>query len=243
MHSGSASSSVGWRSTKRRRVRLNRPEGLPAVPRPGFRLVRFEVLNWGTFHKHVWGLDADGNNSLLTGDIGSGKSTLVDAITALLVPRVNFNKAAGAAAGERSTETYFFGRYKAARGEPGLSSKPVSLRGPDSYSVLLARFYNEVLSQHVTLAQVFWAKGPQGPPSRVFVIADKPLSIKEHFAGFGADINTLKKRLRSMDQVELFDTFPPYGAAWRRRFGIDTEQAMDTFHQTLSMQSLGNLTE
>ena len=130
-----------------------------------------EVLNWGTFHKQVWGLDLGGNNALLTGDIGSGKSTLVDAITALLVPRANFNKAAGAATGERSLETYFFGRYKSERGEPGLSSKPVSLRGPDSYSVLLCRFFNEALAQHVTLAQVFWAKAPQGPPARLFVIA------------------------------------------------------------------------
>jgi uncharacterized protein YPO0396 len=214
----------------------------PGAPRPGFRLIRFEVLNWGTFHKHVWGLDAGGENSLLTGDIGSGKSTIVDGITALLVPRVNFNKAAGAAAGERSIETYFFGRYKAERGEPGLSSKPVSLRGPNSYSVLLARFFNEALGQHVTLAQVYWAKAPQGPPSRMFVIADKPLNIREHFAAFGADINTLRKRLRAMDRVELFETFPPYGSAYRHRFGIESEQAMDLFHQTISMKSVGNLT-
>jgi uncharacterized protein YPO0396 len=242
MRNGWANSNGASPSIERRQVRLNQLDLLSA-PRPGFRLVRFEVLNWGTFHKQVWGLDADGNNLLLTGDIGSGKSTLVDGITALLVPRVNFNKAAGAASGERSTETYFFGRYKAERGEPGLSSKPVSLRGPDSYSVLLARFHNEALAQHVTLAQVFWAKAPQGPPLRFFVVADKPLSIKEHFSAFGQDINTLKKRLRAMPQVELFDTFPPYGAAWRRRFGIENEQAMDLFHQTISMKSVGNLTD
>ena len=211
--------------------------------RPGFRLQRVEVLNWGTFHKQVWGLDLGGNNALLTGDIGSGKSTFVDAVTALLVPRANFNKAAGAATGERSLETYFFGRYKSERGEPGLSSKPVSLRGPDSYSVLLCRFFNEALGQHVTLAQVFWAKAPQGPPARLFVIADRTLSIKEHFAGFGADINTLRKRLRAMPQVELFETFPPYGSAYRHRFGIENEQAMDLFHQTISMKSVGNLTD
>src|SRR5260370_34490830 len=77
-----------------------------AVPlRPGFRLQRVEVLNWGTFHKQVWGLDLGGNNALLTGDIGSGKSTFVDAVTALLVPRANFNKAAGAATDERRLET------------------------------------------------------------------------------------------------------------------------------------------
>jgi len=78
---------------------LNQPDIPRAGARPGFRLVRFELLNWGTFHKVVWGLDLGGNNTLLTGDICSGKSTLVDALTALLVPRVSFNKAAGAAAG------------------------------------------------------------------------------------------------------------------------------------------------
>ncbi len=60
----------------------------------GFRLKRLEVYNWGTFDKRVWTLELDGKNSLLTGDIGSGKSTLVDAVTTLLVPaqRVAYNK-------------------------------------------------------------------------------------------------------------------------------------------------------
>lgn len=52
----------------------------------GFRLHRLEVLNWGTFDKRIWRFDLNGHNALLTGNIGSGKSTLVDAITTLLVP-------------------------------------------------------------------------------------------------------------------------------------------------------------
>ena len=66
--------------------------------RVGFRLHQLEVLNWGTFDKRVWRYNLEGRNGLLTGDIGSGKSTLVDAITTLLVPahRVAYNKAAGA---------------------------------------------------------------------------------------------------------------------------------------------------
>ncbi len=212
-------------------------------PRPGFRLMRLEMLNWGTFHKQVWGLDAGGNNALVTGDIGSGKSTLVDAISALLVPRVSFNKAAGASPGERSLESYFFGRYKAERGEPGLASKPVSLRDAGSYSVLLARFHNEALGQTVTLAQVFWAKAPQGPPARMYLVADAALSIREHFANFGSNIDRLKKRLRAMPGTETFDTFPPYASAYRHRFGIENEQAMDLFQQTVSMKSVGNLTD
>ena len=43
--------------------------------------------------------------------------------------------------------------------------------------------------------------------------------------------------------MELFDHFPPYGAAFRRRFGLDSEQALELFNQTVSMKSVGNLTE
>lgn len=76
----------------------------------GFRLMRLEVLNWGTFDKKVWTLALDGKNGLLTGDIGSGKSTLVDAITTLLVPaqRIAYNKAAGADAREPTSEVAWF---------------------------------------------------------------------------------------------------------------------------------------
>ena len=77
----------------------------------GFRLKRLEVLNWGTFSDQVWSLNLDGQNGLLTGDIGSGKSTLVDAVTTLLVPanKVAYNKAAGAEQKERSLRSYVLG--------------------------------------------------------------------------------------------------------------------------------------
>ena len=181
----------------------------------------------------------------LTGDIGSGKSTLVDAITTLLLPgnKVAFNKAAGAETRERDLRSYVLGHYKSERGEAGLSAKPVALRGHNSYSVILGRFRNEGYGETVTLAQVFWFREPYGQPSRLHVVADRPLSIREHFSGFGRDINSLKKRLRKLPHVELFDHFPPYGGAFRRRFGIASEQALDLFHQTVSMKAVGDLTD
>src|ERR1700737_2616667 len=54
-------------------------------PTTGFRLRRLEVFNWGTFDQRVWQLHVNGRNGLLTGDIGSGKSTLVDAVTHRLI--------------------------------------------------------------------------------------------------------------------------------------------------------------
>ncbi|MCX9158560.1 ATP-dependent exonuclease SbcCD, C subunit-like protein [Niveibacterium sp. 24ML] len=212
--------------------------------RVGFRLQRLEVLNWGTFDKRVWRYPLDGRNGLLTGDIGSGKSTLVDAITTLLVPshRVAYNKAAGADARERSLRSYVLGHYKSERNEVTGSARPVALRDASSYSVILGVFRNEGYDQAVTLAQVFWLKDPQGQPARLFVAAERALSIADDFSGFGSDIQTLRKRLRGSG-CELFDSFPPYGAWFRRRFGIEHEQALELFHQTVSMKSVGNLTD
>jgi uncharacterized protein YPO0396 len=210
----------------------------------GFRLKRLEVLNWGTFDARVWSFQLDGRNALLTGDIGSGKSTLVDAVTTLLVPahRVAYNKAAGADTRERTLRSYVFGYYKSERNEVTGTSRPVALRDANSYSVILGVFHNLGYDQTVTLAQVFWMKEPQGQPARFFVGAERELSIAEDFANFGADIAQLRKRLRAA-KADIEDTFPKYGAWFRRRFGIENEQALELFHQTVSMKSVGNLTD
>lgn len=213
--------------------------------RTGMRLERCEVFNWGTFHGHVWALDLNGDNALLTGDIGSGKSTLVDAVTTLLVPaqKIAYNKAAGAEARERDLRSYVLGYFKSERGDGGYAAKPVGLRDHKTYSVILGQFRNEAFGQDVTIAQVFWFREPQGQPSRFYVVADAKLSIAEHFQNFGGDVAALKKRLRGLSSTEVHDSFPPYGAAFRRRFGIHSDQALDLFHQTVSMKAVGNLTD
>jgi len=168
----------------------------------------------------------------------------VDAITTLLVPaqKVAYNKAAGAGQKERSLRSYVLGYYKSERNETTGKSKPVALRGQNSYSVILGQFYNEGYDQSITLAQVFWMRESHGQPERFFVGAEKVLTIKEDFANFGSEINTLRKRLRKQG-CEVMERFPQYGAWFRRRFGIENSQALELFHQTVSMKSVGNLTD
>lgn len=212
--------------------------------RSGFRLARLEVFNWGTFDRRVWQLRPDGRNALLTGDIGSGKSTLVDAVTTLLVPaqRVAYNKAAGAESRERTLRSYVLGHFKSERNDIGGAGRPVALRDQNSYSVILGVFHNAGYDQTVTLAQVFWFKEPQGQPVRLYVVGDRDMSIAVDFAEFGTDIAQLRKRLRA-GGAGIEDTFPSYSAAFRRRFGIANEQALELFHQTVSLKSVGNLTD
>jgi uncharacterized protein YPO0396 len=209
----------------------------------GFRLHRLEVFNWGTFHNKVYTLTLNGHNSLLTGDIGSGKSTLVDAVTTLLVPahRISYNKAAGADSKERSLRSYVMGYFRSTRGE--LGAKQEALRDASQYSVILGVFYNQGYDQWVTIAQVFWLKEGQNQPAKFFVVADKALTIVEDFSNFGKDMNALRKRLRDSRLIELFDSYKDYAGGFRKRFGLKNEQALELFHQTVSMKQVGNLTD
>ena len=216
-------------------------------PLSGFRLARLELYNWGTFDQHVWTLQANARTALLTGDIGSGKSTIVDAVTTLLLPanRISYNKAAGAETRERSLRSYVLGFYKSERNEVTGTTRPVGLRDGTRFSVILGVFRNEGYDATVTLAQVFWMRNADaaGQPDRFYVTADRPLSVAGDFDEFGTDITLLRKRLRADSGIRVHDGFPEYGKDFRRRLGIESEQAMELFHQTVSMKSVGNLTD
>ncbi|MCR5176408.1 MAG: hypothetical protein K6C05_06100 [Anaerovibrio sp.] len=215
----------------------------PADIKMGFRLIRLEVYNWGTFDGEIWSMELDGETSLLTGDVGSGKSTLVDALITLLVPpkKVTYNKAADASARERSLNSYIRGYYAQKRSEDGIG-QPEALRDRNQYSVVLAVFGDENIGARVTLAQVFWYKDETGSPQRFYVLGEKTLSIENHFSNFGNDIRFLRKRLSNDTYIHIYDDYPRYSEEFRRRFGIGNHHAMDLFQQTISMKKVDALT-
>lgn len=215
------------------------------APRAGYRLQHTEVLNWGTFDAQVWRFIPGADTALLTGDIGSGKSTLIDALSTLLVPshKAAYNKAAGAEAKERTLRSYVEGHYKSERIEATGRSRAKGLReNRRTYSVVLGVFGNHGYNETVTLAQVFQQRESTGQPYRFFVTATKELSIATDFADFGSDLRDLRKRLRAAG-AEIFDEFPKYATSLRRLLGIRSEQALELFHQTVSMKSVGNLND
>jgi uncharacterized protein YPO0396 len=77
-------------------------------------------------------------------------------------------------------------------------------------------------------------------PDRLFLVADRALSVANDFADFGTEVRALKKRLTA-SAVRVQTTFPPYSKDFRRRLGIESEQALELFHQTVSMKAVGSL--
>ena len=211
---------------------------------PGYRMRRLEVYNWGTFDGAVWPFELGGNTSLLTGEIGSGKSTLVDAILTLLIPqlRINYNKAADSGSRERSLTSYVRGYY-AKRSNASGEEEPVALRDKNKYSVILAVFSDVEKDSYVTLAQVFFFQPGSERPARFFVVAERSLSIKKDFGGFGNNISDLKKRLKKSLYVEVFNDYTSYAVKFKSLFGIVSDDALDLFQQTVSMKKVNGITD
>src|SRR4029078_12970031 len=114
--------------------------------KPGIRLQKLEVYNWGTFDSmlgNVHVVRPSGQTTLLIGQNGSGKSTLVDALLTLLVRPVvrNYNLAAGAGKQERDERTYIKGAYgRFSRDEDNRADVQYLRPKGGHYSALLACF-------------------------------------------------------------------------------------------------------
>lgn len=209
----------------------------------GYRLDRVEVLNWGTFDGQVFKAYLSGSNTLLTGQIGSGKSTIVDAITTLMVPsrNISYNKASGAHARERSLHSYVLGQFKHERSSTN-TSKPTYLRDNKTFSVILAVYRNAGFEEVVTIAQVLWANAESRRPDQLYVVAHSDLSISVDFSNFDRGIDGLRKRLRATGAL-VTQSAGDYYQAMRQALSIHNPQALKLFNQAISMKEVGNLTD
>lgn len=214
----------------------------------GFRLQYMEIYNWGTFDKQIFKIEPKGNNSLLTGANGSGKTTFIDALLTLLVPSKRnrfYNQSSGVQKkGDRNEESYVLGHYGDIQKEGDLSSTTQMLRDKKEYSVLLASFSNTD-EKKITLFQV--RSFSNGVLKRTFGIAHKVLDIQTDFSNFDAkgnwkkrldkihNINTQKKR------IEYFDSPNKYADRMCSLFGMRSTKALSLFNQVVGIKVLGDL--
>ncbi len=215
----------------------------------GFRLQRMELWNWGTFDEQIYHIEPGGENSLLTGANGSGKTTFVHALLTLLAAERrmrSFNMSAeGKTKNERTEESYVLGEYGLTEDDSGSRAQRLREDRSKVRSVILAVFKSE--DQYVTLAQIRWFAGTE--LKRSFIIGHKPLSIEADLRYFDTQ-GEWKKRLRktypkqgSREMIEFFDGPKEYGTRLRSVFGMRSEKAQSLFNQTISLKILGNLDE
>lgn len=86
-----------------------------------YYLKRLQLANWGTF-SGIHTIDIAQRGHLFVGGSGSGKSTILDAMSVLLTPgRINFNAAArqGEKRSDRSFMSYIRGAWSSEQDSDG----------------------------------------------------------------------------------------------------------------------------
>ncbi|WP_460800804.1 ATP-binding protein [Microbacterium sp. GXF6406] len=212
-----------------------------------WRLARIEVVNWGTFdgaHR----IEVSRKGHLITGASGSGKSSLLDAIAAVLTPEkwLRFNAAAQDAssrADDRGLVSYVRGAWKKEADE--LEDRAVStyLRPRATWSGVLLRFENEN-DAPVTLVRLFHMPGTSTARADLkdaFVLLRTEVALTElaPFVAKGIEARRLKVALP--DGVVSTGSHGGFFTRMRRIFGIGSDNALHLLHKTQSAKNLGNL--
>jgi uncharacterized protein YPO0396 len=184
----------------------------------GFRLQRFEVCNWGAF-SGIYTLPLSGENALLCGANGAGKTTIVDAIIALLNPTSEryFNQSAGSEDRKRTRRLgdYVNGVYgHSANGREQLRNRSDQ---QDEYTVLLGVFFNRATQQTYTLAHLYYFR--QGELQKRYYTAPVALSIEQHFTQFSSDIRAFNNYLKGW-QVQAHDSFEAFALDFQAKLGM-----------------------
>ncbi|MGO3508553.1 ATP-binding protein [Glutamicibacter arilaitensis] len=222
---------------------------MSAAIHPGqWRLEHIELANWGTF-SGLHSVQVPRKGFLLTGESGSGKSSLVDAISAVLTPRgkTRFNAAAadtGTRGSDRSVLTYVRGAWRrSADGETGEITSQY-LRPKATWSGILLRYANGRGQRH-TLVKLFHLKAGENTPADVKDLslltgASLSLADLEPFAANGLKMRELKA---AFPDATVDAEHSRFARRIARTLGLTGERAALLLHKTQSAKNLGSLDE
>jgi uncharacterized protein YPO0396 len=149
-----------------------------------FHLSRLQVINWGVFDGYHTISFSEGG-ALIAGASGSGKSSLLDAISLGFLPfnRRNFNasgdnSAAGSSAGRRTVDKYVRGAW--GQRSDGSASKVMYLRGDGTAWSAVAVTYTSNSGRTITGLVLKWLTGEsRSDSSSRFVLADGDRDIED----------------------------------------------------------------
>ncbi len=225
-----------------------------------WRLERLEVLNWGTFDGHHT-VDIARRGFLLTGHSGSGKSSLVDAVAAVLTPRgkLRFNAAAqdtSARGDDRSLVTYVRGAWRRSADDETGEVASDYLRKHATFSGVLLSYRDGREAAHglgstagnkspkqIVLVKLYHLKRGANAPAEV---SELSLMLNEDVAltDFVPHLtNGIEKRKidAAWPDALVTDQHSRFAERFSRSLGIRGDNALVLLHKTQSAKSLGTL--
>lgn len=210
------------------------------------RLAELSVYNWGSFHGlHTAHIDAHG--TLITGDNGTGKSTLIDGLMALLLPAGSARFNIAAAQGDRSDRSlvsYIRGSFGTAH--DGSQTQTQNKRQGATVSGLRACYRTDD-GVEITLAALFWMMQPSNALAdlkRIYVVAKRNLQLEDMLQAFGdGNARALKQFLRDDEQlIPCDDNFSAYQETYRQLLHMENSNAPALLSRALGLKKIDDLT-
>ncbi|MGN0916147.1 MAG: ATP-binding protein, partial [Succinivibrio sp.] len=211
------------------------------------RLKEITVYNWGSFNGlHTLHIDSEG--TLITGDNGSGKSTIIDGLMTLIRPagKVSYNIAAAQEQKkDRTLVSYMRGSYGTTVTDEGQISR--NLRSNSVVTVLKSLYEFDISHQKVVLLGVFYINGDSNALSdvkRIYAVANSDIDVARMLKAFGnLDTRNLKNYLNSIEGCTVCDdSFSAYETHFRRRLRMDNKNATALLSRALGLKRIDDLT-
>lgn len=233
-----------------------RGEGHPGQ----WRLARIDVANWGTFDGYH-SLEVDRKGLLITGASGSGKSSLLDAVTMVLTPPRNRHLNAAARSGsskgeDRTPVSYIRGAWRHETDDTGEITSSYLRKNAATWSGIMLRYENDLrdktasskhaaqLNEPINLLALFNLKAGSNSSegiTQLFATArgDRALDEFERYAIDGIDSKKLRNDLGDLGQT--FREHSAFVASFCRQLGIAGSKTLELLHKTQAAKNFGSL--
>ncbi|MCO7275005.1 ATP-binding protein [Cellulosimicrobium cellulans] len=213
-----------------------------------WRLARVELFNWGTFGGFT-PIDVARKGHLVTGASGSGKSSLLDAVAAVLTPDkwLRFNLAAqdtGGRGEDRNLVSYVRGAWSKSADEHVDRVVTTYARTGSVWSGILLR-YEDGEGGTVVAARLFHLRGASTDRSDLrdaCLLLRTPVTLQDlgPFVEKGIEARALKTAFPG-ETVTTSGSHSQFYLRLRRALGIDHENALLLLHKTQSAKNLSTL--
>lgn len=211
------------------------------------KLRSVSVFNWGSFNGlHTLRINPDG--TLITGENGSGKSTIIDALMTLLRPagKIDYNVAAAQdQKKDRSLLSYMRGSFGTKISDGEQVSR--NLRSEATVSVIKALYEYDNFEKKVVLLGIFYVNSSSNAYSdvkKIYCVSSTDIDLKDVLSRYkNQDTRALKDFLRSIDGCRVCDdNFGEYETHFRRQLRMDNANAPALLSRALGLKKIDDLT-
>lgn len=207
------------------------------------KLHQLAVFNWGSF-KGLHIANINENGTLITGDNGFGKSTLIDGLMALLMPagKASFNIAAAQNdKTDRSLMSYIRGSFGSANDGSRMQSK--NKRDKATLTGLQA-IYKKDNGEYISLMALFWINGASvdnADIQKLYMLTHQKIALKSIIDEFDNNKQGLKKWL-DKNHIHYSDKFSEYQALYNRSLHLKVN-APALLTRALGLKKVDDLTD